>query len=75
MDSGCDIVNITSGVLYHSHHRIWVVLMLNAGHFAGAVFMGDKILVHKTFHKYVVRAKRGTVQSINDHSKGGSVAK
>ncbi len=26
----------------------------------------DEVVVHKTFHRYVVRAKRGTVQSQHD---------
>lgn len=44
------------------------VLMQSAGHFAGAVFHGDTIICHKSFHRYVVRAKGGTVQSVHDNS-------
>lgn len=44
----------------------WAVLMAGGGHFAGAVFDRDKIVVHKTFHRYVVRAKRGMAQSTRD---------
>eukprot|EP00117_Sycon_ciliatum_P040962 scpid39407/ scgid30036/ Ankyrin repeat and zinc finger domain-containing protein 1; Zinc finger protein 744 len=43
-----------------------VIIMLSAGHFAGAVFNGSTVVVHKTFHRYVVRAKRGTAQSVHD---------
>lgn len=47
-------------------HMKWAVLMSSGGHFAGAIFERDKVLVHKTFHRYVVRAKRGTTQSRKD---------
>ncbi|XP_072817797.1 tRNA endonuclease ANKZF1 isoform X1 [Vicugna pacos] len=43
-----------------------VVLMAAAGHFAGAVFQGREVLIHKTFHRYTVRAKRGTAQGLRD---------
>ncbi|KAK7473986.1 hypothetical protein BaRGS_00034755 [Batillaria attramentaria] len=42
------------------------VIMLAGGHFAAAVFDGNQAVVHKTFHRYVVRAKRGTAQSTRD---------
>ncbi|XP_052091788.1 ankyrin repeat and zinc finger domain-containing protein 1-like isoform X2 [Mytilus californianus] len=44
----------------------WAVLMSSGGHFAGAIYDRDKIIAHKTFHRYVVRAKRGTAQSSRD---------
>ncbi|XP_075261296.1 tRNA endonuclease ANKZF1-like [Convolutriloba macropyga] len=50
-----------------------VVVMLSSGHFAAAVFENETAIVHKTFHKYVVRAKQGTSQSSNDNR--GSKAK
>lgn len=31
-----------------------------------AVVFRVEVVVHKTFHRYVVRAKRGTVQSVRD---------
>ncbi|XP_014416489.1 ankyrin repeat and zinc finger domain-containing protein 1 isoform X2 [Camelus ferus] len=43
-----------------------VVLMAAAGHFAGAVFQGREVLIHKTFHRYTVRAKQGTAQGLRD---------
>ncbi|XP_025094264.1 LOW QUALITY PROTEIN: ankyrin repeat and zinc finger domain-containing protein 1-like [Pomacea canaliculata] len=43
------------------------VIMLAGGHFAAAVFDGSQAVMHKTFHRYVVRAKRGTVQSVRDN--------
>ncbi|XP_062434581.1 tRNA endonuclease ANKZF1 isoform X2 [Rhea pennata] len=44
----------------------WVVLMMGGGHFAGAVFQGPQVQEHKTFHRYTVRARRGTSQSLRD---------
>lgn len=29
------------------------------------------VVVHKTFHRYTVRAKKGTVQSVRDNQSGG----
>lgn len=46
--------------------RHCVVLMAAAGHFAGAVFQGREVVTHKTFHRYTVRAKRGTAQGLRD---------
>ncbi|CAH2305315.1 ankyrin repeat and zinc finger domain-containing 1 isoform X1 [Pelobates cultripes] len=45
---------------------ILVILMAGGGHFAGAVYKGKEILKHKTFHRYTVRAKRGTSQAVHD---------
>nr|XP_058156069.1 tRNA endonuclease ANKZF1 isoform X2 [Dasypus novemcinctus] len=47
-----------------------VVLMAAAGHFAGAIFQGREVVTHKTFHRYTVRAKRGTAQGLQD-ARGG----
>ncbi|CAI9165151.1 unnamed protein product [Rangifer tarandus platyrhynchus] len=46
--------------------RDCVVLMAAAGHFAGAIFQGREVLTHKSFHRYTVRAKRGTAQGLRD---------
>ncbi|XP_019849233.1 PREDICTED: ankyrin repeat and zinc finger domain-containing protein 1-like [Amphimedon queenslandica] len=51
--------------------QIWIVLMKSGGHFAGAIFKNSVVLEHKTFHRYTVRAKRGTVQSSRDSHQGG----
>ena len=45
--------------------------MAAGGHFAIAVFERDRILQHKTFHKYIIRAKQGTAQSAHDQKTGG----
>jgi hypothetical protein len=45
---------------------VWVIIMLSGGHFAGAIFQGNDIIAHKTFHRYTVRAKSGTAQSVRD---------
>ena len=46
--------------------------MLGGGHFAGAVFIGNKPILHKTFHCYTVRAGQGSSQSTRDGQSGGS---
>lgn len=51
--------------------RCCVVLMAAAGHFAGAIFQGGEVVTHKTFHRYTVRAKRGTAQGLRD-ARGGA---
>ncbi|XP_016052325.1 PREDICTED: ankyrin repeat and zinc finger domain-containing protein 1 [Miniopterus natalensis] len=52
--------------------RHCVVLMATAGHFAGAIFQGREVVTHKTFHRYTVRAKRGTAQGLHDARGGAS---
>ncbi|KAH0866651.1 hypothetical protein HID58_083862 [Brassica napus] len=52
--------------------RMCVVLLASGGHFAGTVFNGKSVVAHKTFHRYVVRAKAGKKQSTKDGS-GGSI--
>lgn len=59
--------------------RVMVVLLATGGHFAGCVFDGNSVVAHKTFHRYVVRAKAGKKQSSKDasgrtvHSAGASL--
>ncbi|CAM8935452.1 unnamed protein product [Rhodiola kirilowii] len=59
--------------------RLRVVLLASGGHFAGCVFDGNSVVAHKTFHRYVVRAKAGKKQSSKDasgrtvHSAGASL--
>ncbi|KAK4418746.1 Ankyrin repeat and zinc finger domain-containing protein 1 [Sesamum alatum] len=61
----------------NTHLRI--VLLARGGHFAGCVFDGNSLVAHKTFHRYVVRAKAGKKQSSKDaggraiHSAGASL--
>ncbi|UJR23173.1 hypothetical protein I4U23_026193 [Adineta vaga] len=49
----------------------WCVVMAAGGHFAIALFERDKIIQHKTFHKYIIRAKQGSAQSAHDQKTGG----
>ncbi|KAK6119409.1 hypothetical protein DH2020_046849 [Rehmannia glutinosa] len=59
--------------------RLRIVLLAKGGHFAGCVFDGNSLVAHKTFHRYVVRAKAGKKQSSKDaggrtiHSAGASL--
>uniref|UniRef100_A0A1J3IEV8 Ankyrin repeat and zinc finger domain-containing protein 1 n=1 Tax=Noccaea caerulescens TaxID=107243 RepID=A0A1J3IEV8_NOCCA len=56
-----------------------VVLLASGGHFAASVFNGKSVVAHKTFHRYVIRAKAGKKQSTKDgsgrsiHSAGASL--
>ncbi|XP_065859454.1 uncharacterized protein [Euphorbia lathyris] len=59
--------------------RLRIILLAGGGHFAGCVFDGNSVVAHKTFHRYVVRAKAGRKQSSKDaggraaHSAGASL--
>lgn len=59
--------------------RLRIVLLASGGHFVGCVFDGNSPVLHKTFHRYVVRAKAGKKQSSKDgtgraaHSAGASL--
>ncbi|XP_048857805.1 ankyrin repeat and zinc finger domain-containing protein 1 isoform X1 [Brienomyrus brachyistius] len=59
-------LDLATSLLNISCKSVWVILMTGGGHFAGAVFQGKEILQHKTFHRYTVRAKRGTAQGLRD---------
>ncbi|XP_052625555.1 uncharacterized protein LOC111919024 isoform X1 [Lactuca sativa] len=48
--------------------RFRVMLLATGGHFVGCVFDGNSIVAHKTFHRYVTRAKSGKKQSSEDGS-------
>ncbi|CAN6466494.1 unnamed protein product [Victoria cruziana] len=50
----------------HDGTYLRIVLLISGGHFAGCVFDGGSIVAHKTFHRYVVRAKSGKKQSAKD---------
>uniref|UniRef100_A0A8C5QS22 Ankyrin repeat and zinc finger peptidyl tRNA hydrolase 1 n=1 Tax=Leptobrachium leishanense TaxID=445787 RepID=A0A8C5QS22_9ANUR len=52
-----------------------IILMAGGGHFAGAVYRGKEVLQHKTFHRYTVRAKRGTSQALHDAQNRSHMAK
>ncbi|KAJ7405648.1 Ankyrin repeat and zinc finger domain-containing protein 1 [Pitangus sulphuratus] len=57
---------LTASLQSLSMSTCWVVLMMGGGHFAGAVFQGPEVQEHKTFHRYTVRARRGTAQGLRD---------
>ncbi|XP_012275018.1 ankyrin repeat and zinc finger domain-containing protein 1 isoform X2 [Orussus abietinus] len=52
---------------------MWTVIMLGGGHFAAAVFQGGEVVVHKTFHRYTVRAKQGSAQYSRDTRMMGNM--
>lgn len=73
------IQNLQQLVREPKDSRLRIVLLARGGHFAGCVFDGTKVVAHKTFHRYVVRAKAGKKQSSKDgsgrsiHSAGASL--
>ncbi|KAJ0176463.1 hypothetical protein K1T71_007642 [Dendrolimus kikuchii] len=44
----------------------WAVLMVSGGHFAGAIFSGGVVVLHKTMHSYVTRRGQGQAQGTRD---------
>ncbi|KAM8857093.1 tRNA endonuclease ANKZF1 isoform 1-T1 [Synchiropus picturatus] len=58
--------DLVSSLRSITKNSVWIVLMTGGGHFAAAVFQGKEVIQHKTFHRYTVRAKRGTAQSVKD---------
>ncbi|KAM6934330.1 tRNA endonuclease ANKZF1 [Xenentodon cancila] len=61
-----DVHDAVSSLKALNKKTVWIILMTGGGHFAGAVFEGKQVLQHKTFHRYTVRAKRGTAQGLRD---------
>ncbi|XP_030848050.1 ankyrin repeat and zinc finger domain-containing protein 1 isoform X2 [Strongylocentrotus purpuratus] len=58
-----ELISRTLGLLTNQK---WAIILTGGGHFAAAVYDGPEVIEHKTFHRYTVRAKRGTVQSVRD---------
>ncbi|XP_030846404.1 ankyrin repeat and zinc finger domain-containing protein 1 [Strongylocentrotus purpuratus] len=58
-----ELISRTLGLLTNQK---WAIMLTGGGHFAAAVYDGPEVIEHKTFHRYTVRAKRGTVQSVRD---------
>ncbi|KAM7407559.1 hypothetical protein PAMA_003332 [Pampus argenteus] len=58
--------DVSSSLKAITKKTLWIILMTGGGHFAGAVFQGKEVIQHKTFHRYTVRAKRGTSQGLRD---------
>ncbi|KAI9597051.1 hypothetical protein BDF19DRAFT_435656 [Syncephalis fuscata] len=58
------------------NNNYWTLILFVAGHFAGVVFdtCTEKIVAHKTFHKYMVRKKRGFAQATHDKKTGGKAS-
>ncbi|CAI4228995.1 unnamed protein product [Auanema sp. JU1783] len=46
------------------------IFLMAGGHFAAGIFKDDKMIKHKTFQRYVIRAKQGGAQSANDNANG-----
>eukprot|EP00039_Didymoeca_costata_P007494 m.100517 g.100517 ORF g.100517 m.100517 type:complete len:658 (+) comp13711_c0_seq1:94-2067(+) len=63
---GKGLDNVEAEISRLPESKPWAFFFLRGGHFAAAIFEKGKAIRHKSFHKYVVRAKRGTVQSTQD---------
>jgi len=54
-------------------HWYWAIILCHGGRFAAAIYNGDKIILHKTINRYVVRKKQGKRQanflSMGKHSQ------
>ncbi|CAO3594068.1 unnamed protein product [Absidia cylindrospora] len=84
VSSSLDAVQQIQQPTNQSSPRLWTLLMMGGGHFAGAIVdVGQSkglaeqqlskqvnILTHKTFHRYTTRRKQGGSQSANDNGKG-----
>ena len=71
-----DMRNVSSAEWLNSIQELperlnWAIFMLGGGHFAAAVFNGEQVVAHKTFHCYTVRRKQGGGQSAADNKSGG----
>lgn len=62
---------IYSSIQIDTPRRQWTFLMLRSGHFAGAVFNGKDVVIHKGFHRYTARKKQGGDQLAAD-ARGGN---
>lgn len=60
---GAEVLDAHLANMLRPRTPIWAVLAVRSGQFAGALFRGPEILIHKTFHRYTVRAKQGGAQS------------
>lgn len=49
---------------------IWAIIIIHGGKFAGAIYHGDKMILHKTLRRYVIRKKQGKRQ-VNHLSTSG----
>ena len=47
--------------------KLWAIVVIRSGRFAGAVYDGNKVVLHKVFRRYTVRAKAGGGQSSYDN--------
>ena len=52
-----------------SNVNYWSIILCHGGYFAAGFFLRDKVIEHKSDHKYVVRKKAGQRQINKDKSK------
>lgn len=44
---------------------IWGILIVSGGRFAGAIYHGNEMIAHKTFHRYITHKKRNSARGKN----------
>ena len=52
-----------------SNVNYWCIILCSGGYFSYGLFLKDKVIEHKSDHKYVVRKKAGKRQVVKDKSK------
>jgi len=63
------LTNLFFPLQFLTKMRFWSILLCQGGYFAAGFFEYDKLLDHKSDHKYVVRKKAGQRQINKDKSK------
>jgi hypothetical protein len=63
------LMNVFYPLEFISRVKYWSIILCQGGYFAAGFFERDKLLDHKSDHKYVVRKKAGQRQIMKDKSK------
>mmetsp|Transcript_3824 Transcript_3824/g.7062 ORF Transcript_3824/g.7062 Transcript_3824/m.7062 type:complete len:780 (-) Transcript_3824:226-2565(-) len=66
---GLPMVRAGLSALASAPTQSWAVLLLRSGRFAGGVFQGEHLLLHRSFKRYTTRRGQGGSQSSADGGK------
>jgi hypothetical protein len=69
-----EIMNAQKNVIFYPLQFIcsinyWCIILCHGGYFAAGIFLKDKVIDHKSDHKYVTRKKAGQRQIAKDKAK------
>jgi hypothetical protein len=69
-----EIMNAEKNKIYYplefiANVNYWCIILCHGGYFAAGFFLRDKVIEHKSDHKYVIRKKAGQRQITKDKSK------